>query len=321
MKRLTFWAITTAAMLASCNNHDKSEQEILPNGRKAITFQVSEQPLTRYKAESATIDSLTSEGSGFTVTAVSGATAIIDDQTFFANETGGCEADDGAAYFWPDGDSVVSFYAYYPSSYYDYEVPPCTLNVADGTMLIRPDGETDIMAAHYEGNADTNDGNVFFNFKHLLSQISIYVSCDEQDIFYPGIILDGLSIEAPESSNYDFNTGKVVAENMTREYTFVKNTISVYDFPEYIGTAMIPASSPIVDEGMVKKQTSCTLKVAYAVLTNSGSKSYEKSFNISLAAGYRSTLKIVLSRNNVVATISSVVVENWQEDDGEIGCL
>ena len=155
----------------------------------------------------------------------------------------------------------------------------------------------------------------------MLSQISIYVSCDEQDIFYPGIILDGLSIEAPESSNYDFNTGKVVAENKTREYTFVKNTISVYGFPEYIGTAMIPASSPIVDEGRVMKQSSCTLKVAYAFLTDSGKKSYEKSFNISLAAGYRSTLQIVISSNNGVATRSSVVVEDWQEDDGEYGCI
>lgn len=318
MKRLTFWAITTAVMLASCNNHDKSEQEILPNSRKAITFQVSESPTTRYDAESATICSLTREGSGFNVTAVAGEEKIIDYATFFANESGECEAGDGCVYYWPD-DSEVSFYAYYSGE--NYTVQPCTLDVNNGKLYINPDGETDIMAAHYVGDAQTNDGNVFFDFKHLLSQVAIQVSCDLSG-FPSGaeFVLNNLSIEAPASSDYDFNTGQVVASGV-REYTFVKNSISVYDFPEYIGTAMIPASNPIVEEGIIRKQSECTVKIEGVFIGGSFSKPYENSFNFSLAAGYKSTIHIVFSWNNVIATSSSVTVEEWAEDDSEVAYL
>ena len=316
MKRLTFWAITTAAMLASCNNHDRSEQDVLPSDRNAITFLVSDQPLTRYEAESADISSLTRKGRGFSVTAVTGEERIIDDAKFFANESCECEADDGMTYYWPTDGSEVSFYAYYPSEQHNDDVRQCSLDVDYGTLRMNPNGETDIMAAHYEGDVLTNDGNVFFNFKHLLSQVAINVSCDRSGLPpYTEFVLNNLSIVAPASSIYDFNTGQVVVEGEEREYSFIKESISVYDYPEHIGTAMIPASSPIVVDGSNKKQSSCTVIIEGTIIGSSYTKPCETSFTFDLAAGYKSTINIVFSWNNVIATSSFVTVEEWSEDE------
>lgn len=318
MKQITFWAAMAAAMLASCGDQEKAGEDIQPSDRKAITFRVSEQPATRYDddrgwgtygAKEANVDSLTRDGSGFAVTAINDEDKIIDEVTFFANESGKSEAVDGRVYYWPNDFSDVSFYAYYPAS-----SSQCALNEDEETMTLTPDGETDIMAAHFKGNALTYDGDVFFDFKHLLTQISVYVEshCDDDD-YHTEFVLEDVTIEAPESSTYDFETGRIVANAEKRKYSLIKEAISVFENPESLGTVMVPASN--------EEKTTYRFYVRYYVMKGGlDIKCYEKTFDCPLSsAGHKSRIHIVITSDcDMIITNSSVLVEEWEDEDAAV---
>ncbi len=117
-----FLAAMAAVTLGSCSNEEIGGRNILPdeNGRMPIAITTYLPQTTRgYNAQEATISSLSNSGGGFTIHAVNTKdnSSVIDNWTYTASSDGTCTpANASLMAYWPNDDSNVNFFAYYPSN-------------------------------------------------------------------------------------------------------------------------------------------------------------------------------------------------------------
>lgn len=305
MKKLTIWAAVTTLVLTGCGSEEITEQHDLlgENGRKAITFSTYLPGHTRgYNAAQASLNSFSEElGTGFLMTAVMGDSVIIDGARYYSDAEGECFTADGSAYTWPDEESALSFMAYYPPS-----ADMCRLDVPTKVLTFTPDGETDIMAANTTINASKDEGNVALTFNHLLAHVKMNVACSD-DVADASFVLKGLSLEAPETAVYNYESGAIfLGSEATKTYSFItsdKEQTALTTSGDIIGSVMVPTREGVTHH----------LAVNYSVTIGNTSKEYTKETYVELKAGFVNQLNITVKSDKPI--LISASVNPWLNGD------
>ncbi len=298
MKKLTIWAAVTTLVLTGCGSEEITEQHDLlgENGRKAITFSTYLPGHTRgYNAAQASLNSFSEElETGFLMTAVMGDSVIIDGARYYSDAEGECFTADGSAYTWPDEESALSFMAYYPPS-----ADMCRLDVPTKVLTFTPDGETDIMAADTTINASKDEGNVALTFNHLLAHVKMNVACSD-DVADASFVLKGLSLEAPETAVYNYESGAIfLGSEATKTYSFItsdKEQTALTTSGDIIGSVMVPTREGVTHH----------LAVNYSVTIGNTSKEYTKETYVELKAGFVNQLNITVKSDKPILISASV---------------
>ncbi len=308
-----------AVTLGSCSNEEIGGRNILPdeNGRMPIAITTYLPQTTRgYNAQEATISSLSNSGGGFTINAVNTKdnSSVIDNWTYTASSDGTCTpANASLMAYWPNDDSNVNFFAYYPSN---GNMPQITreLDTEAKNLTIWTDGTVDIMAAYTQAK-QSDGGNVLLAFKHLTAKTIINVKCDKtgqpSNIYYE---LDSVIINAPATAYYFFAKDSMgVNESSAIDYHYFSvtdgSTISLEEEATNIGTAMLAASSG--------RGNTCTLTVGYTTYCEGRQRNYVRTANVTLVAGHENAINVSV-QGDMPLTINAVVENMEPIVDGHV---
>ena len=298
-----------AVTLGSCSNEEIGERNILPdeNGRTPIAITTYLPQTTRgYNAQEATISSLSNSGGGFTIHAVNTTdrSTVINGWTYVASGDGSSSpANTSLMAYWPDDNSKVNFYAYYPAGGASLSAF-CTPDVESGTLAITTDGTKDFMAAYASASKDDNNGSVSLQFRHLMAQTVINVLANATNM-PDGTThtLTGLTLSAPGAATLTFSSGAVVANaDAAATYAFhsaeTDNPIELSADATTVGTAMIPASTGT--------GTKAQLTVDYTATISGNTRSYSRTAEVTLISGYKNQINVSV-QGDMPLTIKAVV--------------
>lgn len=316
-----FLAAIAAVTLGSCSNEEIGERSLLPdeNGRTPIAITTYLPQTTRgYNAQEATISSFTGGGS-FSVEAINSAdqSAVIENVAFTVSDaaTGTCApANSSIICYWPDDDSKVNFYAYYPSDGSTSAVTT-TFDGTTGTLAITTNGTKDVMAAYASASKDDNNGSVSLQFRHLMAQTVFNVLANATNM-PDGTThkLTALTLSAPGAATLTFSSGEVVANTDAAEtYAFhsaeTDAPVELSADATTVGTAMIPASTGT--------GTKAQLTVDYTATINGNTRSYSRTAEVTLISGYKNQINVSV-QGDMPLTVKAVVENMEPIVDGHV---
>ncbi len=305
MNKTLFIAFASAIALGSCTNNEIDSPTGGTDGLIPINV-TSYVPRETRLASTADIWDLINNG--FTFTAINDVSrrTHIASTTFYVKEEETGECGDWAAtpYFWPR-DTVVSFYAVYPTASDDEESGRVRLYAANDSVVFTPDAIEDILAAYATGSASSDNGNVQLNFKHVSARVVLAVGCDNADYGYK---LNSVVLTAPSKAYFKFSTQEihVVDGEDSLEYesslapsVTIGETITGFDslFVAADGTA----------------GSTCRLDVSYVAKIGNIERSYTKSTTVNIVAGYENTVRMKLECDKPLSI--SVVANGWTADN------
>ncbi|MBE6332039.1 MAG: fimbrillin family protein [Bacteroidales bacterium] len=315
-----FLAAMAAVTLGSCSNEEIGERNILPdeNGRTPIAITTYLPQTTRgYNAQEATISSLSNSGGGFTIHAVNTTdhSTVINGWTYVASGDGSSSpANNSLMAYWPDDNSKVNFYAYYPADGASLAAS-CTPDVESGTLAITTDGTKDVMAAYASTSKDDNNGRVSLQFRHLMAQTVINVLANATNM-PDGTThtLTGLTLSAPGAATLTFSSGEVVANaDAAATYAFhsatADNPVELSADATTVGTAMIPASTGT--------GTKAQLTVDYSATINGNTRTYSRTAEVTLISGFKNQINVSV-QGDMPLTVKAVVENMEPIVDGHV---
>lgn len=315
-----FLAAMAAVTLGSCSNEEIGERSLLPdeNGRTPIAITTYLPQTTRgYNAQEASISSLSNSGGGFTIHAVNTTdhSTVINGWTYVASGDGSSSpANTSLMAYWPDDNSEVTFYAYYPSDGNTSAVTT-TFDGTAGTLAITTDGTKDVMAAYASASKDDNNGSVSLQFRHLMAQTVINVLANATNMPAGTThTLTGLTLSAPGAATLTFSSGAVVANaDAAATYAFhsaeTDNPVELSADTTTVGTAMIPASTGT--------GTKAQLTVDYTATISGNTRSYSRTAEVTLISGYKNQINVSV-QGDMPLTINAVVENMEPIVDGHV---
>ncbi|MCM8873376.1 MAG: fimbrillin family protein [Paludibacteraceae bacterium] len=313
MNKTLLIAFASAFALGSCTNNEIDTTSGTPNGGIPINISTYVPRATRtYVASSNDIWNLYNEGFTFVAMNDSSNLPHIASTTFYVKDTdtGECGDWDGTQFFWP-GDSVVSFYAVYPTASDDSESGRTWLYAANDSLVFTQDGREDVLAAYASGNASSTDGSVQLNFKHVSAKVALAACCDNADYNYA---LTSVVLTAPTKASYKFSTQKIsVVADADSAFASIDSTYNeIIDVNE---SAVIFDSLMIAADGTAG--STCRLDVSYKTTITIGDseieRTYTKSATVNIIAGYENTVSMKLAGDTPLSI--SVVANGWTADN------
>lgn len=308
-------AASAALVLSSCSNEiDEVSNLNSETGKKEIKVATYTPGMTRaYSDAFSTVseaikDSL--EKNGFCLYASYGETSKTN---LFGEEgtTVSYSSDDktwiiAKKAYWPESESV-DFRAVYPVDPDDTQIQQLNSDM----LPIFPDGLTDIMVASATTTLDkSNEGTVNLDFNHILAQVAFAVKYDSEDEAGNNFKLNSLTLELPNSGNYDFAKNEVSIGEETQVVSFLASGISVFS-----------ESTNITATKMVIPCSNATLTIKYEYdLTSTGATCSEKTKvfeNISLVAGSKNTFNIILSSSEKEIMVSASI-NGWATSEEDL---
>lgn len=297
-KKIMKKTLTTIALLCTiaCAQLPDDNENGAIHENNEIQFQVTGIKINTKGFEEATISSLQNGWKCAAILPVTKSTGTVLFNETLSYEDGVYKVP-GQTYYFP-AEGTIDFYGCWPAS----------LTIRNGIISYYQNPETDLITAK-KTNVTSQGSAVQMTFSHALTQVELKCQGQDENVDY---YLKGIYITAPESADYNINTGSWIYDGTTKEHEYFSSTgtsISVTEMQE-IGSAMsfIPKNSTII-----KVNWECKNKG-----TDSTVGTYMQSISTSFSQGMRTTVNLMLPNKDAAEIDFSISVNPWNNENKDL---